>query len=88
MTFTVYILYSCKTKKFYAGQTDSLDLRLTRHNQGLVKSTKPGIPWLIVWTMVVSSRSEALLLEKKIKKRGISRFIDDLNFNWKSIIGV
>jgi len=88
MSFTVYILYSVKAKKFYAGQTIDLNLRLARHNQGLVKTTKPGIPWMIVWTIMVSSRSEALRLEKKIKKRGISRFMDDQNFNWKSSIGL
>ena len=73
----VYILYSEIRSKYYVGQTANIDKRLKRHNQGNVPSTKTGIPWLLVLQIEVLNRSQALLLERKIKKRGAKRFIDD-----------
>jgi putative endonuclease len=35
-------------------------------------------PWELVWSQPTSTRSEAMQLEKGIKKRGISRFLTDL----------
>ena len=75
--FTVYILFSEKRSRYYVGQTQNIDLRLKRHNQGLVPSTRQGVPWKLVLHVQVSSRSEAILLEKKIKKRGAKRYIDN-----------
>jgi len=86
MCFTVYILYSFKTEKFYCGQTDNFDLRIERHNSGMVQSTKNGLPWIRIWTCEVTSRGEALRLERKIKNRDISRFLDDLVFDWRQLI--
>ena len=62
------------------GQTQNIDKRLERHNKGLVKSTKRGVPWDLVTTIDVANRSEALLLEKRIKKRGAKRFLNDNQF--------
>ena len=50
---------------------------MKRHNQGKVRSTKSGVPWNLVLQLSVEHRSEALILERKIKKRGAKRFIDD-----------
>ena len=73
----VYILYSETILKYYVGQTADIEIRLQRHNKGYVKSTKRGLPWkLIYWTEVLS-RSEALILERKIKKRGAKRYLDN-----------
>ena len=73
----VYILYSDKSSRYYVGQTTDIDKRLKRHNSGIVPSTKNGVPWILVLQLEVSTRSEAMILEKKIKKRGAKRFIDD-----------
>lgn len=73
----VYILFSEKCSRYYAGQTDDIGERLKRHNTGRVKSTKFGIPWKLVLLKTVSNRSEAMFLEQKIKKRSAKRFIDD-----------
>lgn len=83
---SVYILYSHLNKKFYVGQSGDHNVRLDQHNQGLVKSTKSGIPWIKIWITDLGSRSEALRLEKKIKKRGITRYLEDINFDWRSSI--
>ena len=73
----VYILYSTTSSKYYVGQTANIDKRLRRHNLGLVPSTKTGTPWNVVLQIEVSNRSEALILENKIKKRGAKRFMDN-----------
>ena len=73
----VYIIYSEKRSKYYVGQTANIDNRLKRHNLGFVPSTKNGAPWKLVLQIEVLSRSEAMILEKKIKKRGAKRYIDN-----------
>jgi putative endonuclease len=73
----VYILYSLSIDQYYVGITGDLDDRLKRHNGGRSKSTKRGIPWHVVRTIDAETRSEAMLLEKKIKQRGIYRWLLD-----------
>ncbi len=73
----VYILYSVKSSRYYVGQTTDIRKRLERHNLGNVPSTKSAIPWILVLQIEVETRSEAVILERKIKKRGAKRFIDD-----------
>ena len=50
---------------------------IVKHNEGYVKSTKKGSPWTLIHSIKVHSRSEALLLERKIKKRGAKRYLDN-----------
>lgn len=76
----VYIVYSQKRSRYYVGQTYDIENRLIRHNSGLVVSTKTVAPWDLVYIQNVNSRSEALILEKKIKKRGAKRYIEDNQF--------
>ncbi|MBW1657831.1 GIY-YIG nuclease family protein [Flavobacterium quisquiliarum] len=73
--FFVYILYSTTKEKFYIGQTNDIEDRLRRHNSGQSLSTKNGIPWKIIYTIQLDSRSEAVTLESKIKKRGAKRYL-------------
>ena len=51
----------------------------TEHNSGETKSIKHGIPWEVVWKTHLPSRTEAIQLEIKIKKRGAKRFLEDLS---------
>jgi putative endonuclease len=77
MYYTVYILYSDRCKKFYSGQSENLANRLLEHNNGETKSIKMCVPWTLVWSQQVATRSEAMALEKKIKSRGAARFLKD-----------
>jgi len=72
--FFVYVLFSPSIQKFYVGQTEDLQKRLERHNKGLVSSTKKGVPWELVKAIECQTQSESMLLESKIKKRGIKRY--------------
>ncbi|MDP3353715.1 MAG: GIY-YIG nuclease family protein [Flavobacteriaceae bacterium] len=78
--YTVYVLYSKSSLKYYTGQTDNLENRLFRHNSGLNLSTKSGKPWELIYQIQFQTRSEAILLEQKIKKRGAKRYLLDINY--------
>ena len=80
MGFVVYILHSPSVGKYYCGHTNDINDRIRRHNAGLSISTKHGKPWQLVTFYELTTRSEAMLLEKRIKKRGIQRFLKDSNY--------
>ena len=75
--YFVYIIYSEKLYQFYCGQSNDIDFRLKQHNNGETFSNKHGIPWTLIGYLKVSTRSEAMILERKIKKRGIKRWLDE-----------
>jgi putative endonuclease len=75
--YVTYILHSRKLKKFYVGQSEDLDRRLEEHNRGKTPFLASGIPWVLIFSKELSSRSEALRLEKFIKKRGAARYLTD-----------
>ncbi len=70
-------MQSEKTGRFYCGQTADFSDRIIRHNSGCSKSTKSGVPWKVARKIDCDSRSAAVQLERKIKKRGIERFLND-----------
>ena len=73
-----YLLYSVKLGKYYVGSTQDVNSRLNYHNNGNVKFTSRGIPWILVWSQQCMTRAEAVQLENKIKKRGAKRYLTDL----------
>jgi len=83
MSFWVYILQSQTSGRYYFGQTDNIEKRLAQHNDPnnhLAQTTKRFLgPWQLTWSIQMENRSEAIRLERKIKNRGISRFLKDLS---------
>lgn len=68
--YSIYILFSLKTNKYYVGSTDDLQGRLKHHNAGSTPSTKSGAPnWDIRYTETVPDRTAALKRELEIKKK-------------------
>ena len=65
--FFVYILKSNKKDWYYVGSTNRLEERLAEHNSGKVRSTKPYIPFNIVYSKTFNNESEARSYEHKIK---------------------
>ncbi len=65
--YYVYILYSSKSDGFYFGSTPDLEKRLSKHNSGQVVSTKPYIPWTLVWLGGFTDRQVALDFELYLK---------------------
>jgi putative endonuclease len=77
MGYCVYIIWSEGLGKYYVGSTGNLENRVLRHNKGYEKFTSKGVPWQLIWNESYNSRSEAIRMEIKIKKRGIQRFLID-----------
>ena len=76
--FYVYILYSKPYDKYYVGQSGNIQNRLGLHNSGKVVSTKPYMPWKMIWHGSKETRSEAVALERKLKnltKERIKQFV-------------
>jgi putative endonuclease len=77
--YFVYILYSQIGNRYYIGQTNNIEDRFFRHNNGYEKSTAPYKPWKLVLMLEKETRSEALILEKKIKNlntKDLLKFIE------------
>jgi putative endonuclease len=66
--YFVYILKSLKDSGYYMGQTKNLGARIKKHNKGLVKSTKPRIPFTLIKKEDFNTRGEARKRENYLKK--------------------
>jgi putative endonuclease len=67
MAYYVYILESELNGSYYVGQTEDVTERLSRHNDGREKYTKVHRPWRLLGVIEKQSRSEAIVLERKLK---------------------
>jgi putative endonuclease len=67
MDFYVYILFSTLNNRYYIGQTNDINARLIRHNNGYVKSTKPFRPWRLVHVEKHPDRASAMARENQLK---------------------
>ena len=76
--YYTYILYSETKDRYYIGHTKDLKLRLQRHNEGWSKSTKSGIPWIVLYSEEYPTKSEAMKREYQIKRMKSRRYIEDL----------
>ncbi len=75
--YSIYILFSLKTNKYYIGSTDDLDRRLKHHTARSTPSTKAGAPdWEICYTETVPDRAAALKREREIKKKKSRNYLE------------
>ena len=75
----VYILKSEADRSYYCGHTNDLRRRMNFHNLGHHRATRGRRPWKLVHAYLDYSREEAMKLEYRIKRRGVKRFLKDLN---------
>ena len=73
MKHYTYILKSINHDQYYIGQTNNMENRLERHNKGYEKYTSKYKPWDIALKIEKESRSEAIILERKLKNLGSKR---------------
>ena len=78
MSFVVYILHSQTHNKYYVGQTSNIEIRLSQHNKGKNKSTKYGVPWVVVYIEEYDTKSEVYQRELYIKKQKSRLYIESL----------
>ena len=79
--FYVYILYSDALDRHYVGSTNDVSRRLGEHNnpRRKTKYTAKTSDWrLVLEIQAGKTRSEAVLLERYIKKQKSRKFIEDL----------
>ena len=67
MKYYTYILENSLNQQFYIGQTEDIPSRLKRHNSGRANFTKGKGNWHLIHFTQLSSRSEAMKLEKQLK---------------------
>jgi putative endonuclease len=67
MNHYVYIIKSLKVKRFYVGYTTDLERRLIEHNEGNTRSTRPFMPWKMIYYEIFDNRSEAYKREWHLK---------------------
>jgi putative endonuclease len=81
MAYWVYILQSQTTGRYYCGQTDDIEKRLLQHNDPENTFTRTTSrfkgPWRLLHKIECPHRTDAIRLERRIKKRGIRRFLED-----------
>ncbi len=75
--FTVYVLKSKNADWFYVGMTSDFERRLSDHNRGYNLSTKAKAPFILLFTELYNSSSEARNREKFLKNASGKRFIRD-----------
>ena len=76
--FIVYILQSHKTNKFYTGYTTNIEDRVEQHNNSSTLSTRPGIPWILVYTESFDNKTDAIKRENEIKRKKSRKHIESL----------
>ena len=69
--FYVYALKSSKNGDLYIGFTDDLKIRFRLHNSGRVRSTKPNLPWELVYYEAYKTRKDATRREKQLKMHAV-----------------
>ena len=65
--FYVYVLRSQKTNYRYIGKTNNLTRRLAEHNQGLTRSIRFQVSFVLEYVEVFAARKEAIKRERFFK---------------------
>lgn len=73
--FFVYCLFSEKHNRLYIGQTDNIERRFSEHCKGRVLSTKAYLPYRLIYTEALVTKSDAVKREKELKLSQGRRFL-------------
>ena len=76
--YTVYILQSMSSGKYYVGHTENLKRRIEEHNAGRSQSTRGKGPWQVRYTEDFATRSDAMHREYEIKSRKSKIYVERL----------
>jgi len=82
-TFSVYILFSLSIDKFYIGYSSHIEERVRFHND-INKNriwTKRGQPWEKFFVIEGLTKSQALKVEKYIKRMKFKKYLQELPNN-------
>ena len=73
--YFVYVLRSRFNGRLYTGMTKDVENRVKEHNSGRVKSTKPYIPYDLVYQETLENSLDARVREKYLKSAAGKRFL-------------
>ena len=78
-----YIIYSSAIDKYYIGETENFEKRLSEHNSGVFKNsyTTQANDWESYILIECNNRSEARKFESFIKKMKSRNFIESLKLD-------
>ncbi len=76
--FTTYAIKSKIKKYIYVGLTNNINRRFLQHNTGKEKTTKPYLPFDLIYTKEFESRVEARKHEKYLKSGSGKEFLKSL----------
>ncbi len=62
--YYVYAISSLVKNYIYVGLTDNLERRIQQHNDGRERTTKPYLPYILIYPETLNNRHEARLREK------------------------
>jgi putative endonuclease len=65
--FFVYAIKSINRNYIYVGLTDNVERRVSQHNNGYERTTKPYAPFKLIYWEKFNSRQEARQKEKFLK---------------------
>ncbi|WP_034259794.1 GIY-YIG nuclease family protein [Altibacter lentus] len=81
--FFVYAISSLCRNYIYVGMTDNLERRVQQHNDGKKKTTKPYLPYILLYSESIDNRIDARTREKYWKsgtgKRQLRQMRESLN---------
>ncbi len=80
MTFFVYIIFSKSLDEYYTGHSENVNERISLHNSGFFKNahTSRATDWRIEFRLECESRSQAIKIEKHIKRMKSRKYIENL----------
>jgi len=65
--YFIYAISSLERNYIYVGLTDDIERRISEHNGGKNKTTKPYLPFILIYTEEFTTRAEAREKEKYYK---------------------
>jgi len=77
MNYWVYVLEN-ENGRWYIGQTNNLDIRISKHNNQFVRSTKNRGLWKLIFKENFKTRSEAMKREEYLKSGAGRKLLKDL----------
>ena len=84
MSNFVYIIQSEQDQTYYKGFTENIVKRLEQHNNGKSEYTSRKMPWKLVYLEELTTKREALIREKQIKRFNtvyLKKLIEDYQNN-------
>ena len=76
--YSVYAIKSTKKNYIYVWLTNNLERRISEHNMGKERTTKPNIPFILIYSEKFKTRTEARIREKYLKSGCGKEFLRSL----------